>query len=526
MGPWRRRLTVIAVSAALALSACIGVAEDQAENGGGGGGSRAPAKQVSFERVIQASYNTIASRYVDPPDFRKVTLGALRGLNKLDTDMVATDRGDKLQLRRRAQVVGDFPTPTPEDSRGWARLTTDLMGAAFQASPTLQQAGQDKMLKASLDGALETLDKHSRYSDPSVASDNRFSREGSGGIGVTIRGEGEFLIVGSVFPDMPAVRAGVQVDDRIVSIDGQPTAGWSERQLIDKVRGPVDSTLRLGLLRPKDGATHNVRLTRELIIPPTVVYERGGNIAYIKLSGFNQATVSRLQSALEQARKEIGNDMSGIVLDMRGNPGGLLEQAVAVSNLFLGEGVVASTRGRHPDSGHVYRATSRAVSTNVPMIILINGRSASAAEIVAAALQDRGRAVVVGTNSYGKATVQTVVRLPNDGELTLTWSRLHAPSGYSWHEIGVMPTVCTADLQSEEALGRQFAERTQRMAELVALWHADKRPSTQRLEQLRKTCSPSDISPDRDKRIAERLLLDTTLYSRAISVTQAALAQR
>ncbi len=480
-----------------------------------------------MERVVNAGYSLIANRYIDPVEHKTLSLHALRGLNVLDPAIEVEELPDaQIAVRMGDKRLGSWQTPENGDVRGWARLTSQAVITSFDASTILQAYETDRVLKAVMEGALKPLDRHSRYSDPMSASDARFSREGAGGVGISIRTVEGRIRIASVFPDMPASKAGFQVDDVIARINGENADGFDERQIVRRLRGDIDTDVTLSVVRA-DGTDYTARITRALIIPPTVQYAREDDIAVIKITGFNQATTARLQDAIEQAQRDIGDGMSGIVLDLRGNPGGLLDQAISVADLFLEDGVVTSTRGRHPDSGHIYRSGGGAIATKVPMIILINGRSASASEIVAAALQDRGRAVVVGTNSYGKGSVQTVVRLPNEGELTLTWSRLYAPSGYSWHEIGVMPTVCTNDLAGDgENLGRQFGERTQRMTEVIALWHANRLPPTEKLTKLRDTCKPSDTEGEKDTRVAVRMLKDKHLYQRAIGVTVAALAQR
>jgi carboxyl-terminal processing protease len=192
-----------------------------------------------------------------------------------------------------------------------------------------------------------------------------------------------------------------------------------------------------------------------------------------------------------------------------------------VAEVFIGDGVIFSTQGRHPDSRRTYRSDSRK-STELPMVVLVNGNSASAAEIVAAALQDRGRAAVVGTTSYGKGTVQTVIRLPNEGELVLTWSRLLAPSGYTWNEQGVMPNICTAKVANIAALGPAAVDANK---DLLQRWHAERNPSHEEIAGLRKICPPGEESPQQDVDIAARLLKEPSLYAHAVrtgSLQQAA----
>jgi carboxyl-terminal processing protease len=514
----RRRLGGTAV--VVTLLALLGCASgDQARN--------TPPEAVTVDRVVGAGDAVIMNRFVDPVENKTIAMFTLRGLRSLDNKLKIDETPDaKLVITDGDKQIGVWQEPASDDLRGWTRLTGIALQASYDGSPVLHAFTQDQIVKAAMEGALQPLDKHSRYADPSSASDARFNREGAGGIGIAIRTIDGVVVIGSVFPDMPAAQAGFQQDDRIVAIEGESVAGWDEHRVVSRLRGDIDTKVNMTVERPSESRRITATITRALIIPPTVLYSRVDDVAVIKLAGFNQASTIRLQGAIERAQKEIGPRMAGIILDMRGNPGGLLDQAISISSLFLEDGLVTSTRGRHPDSSHVYRATGSAIAPTLPIVILINGKSASAAEIVAAALQDRGRAVVVGSNSYGKATVQSVIRLPNDGELTLTWSRLHAPSGYSWHDIGVMPIVCTADVAEGDDLSRQFAERSKRMTEVIALWHSSHRPPDQRLAQLRDTCSPTDQQPEKDTRLALRLLHDPQLYARAIGATTSAVAQR
>jgi carboxyl-terminal processing protease len=289
---------------------------------------------------------------------------------------------------------------------------------------------------------------------------------------------------------------------------------------VHKLRGSVGQPVTLTVLRGGNQELA-IEMRRGRIIPTTVVYERKGNVALIHLTGFNSATTDTLTHALNKARHEIGHDLQGVILDMRSNRGGLLDQAQSVSEVFIGDGVIFSTQGRHPDSQRTYRSGSRKAA-ELPMVVLVNGNSASAAEIVAAALQDRGRAAVVGTTSYGKGTVQTVIRLPNEGELVLTWSRLLAPSGYTWNEQGVMPNICTAKVHDLAQLAPASVDANKA---LLQRWHAERNPSHQEIVNLRKICPPGEDSPERDVDIAARLLRDPTLYAHAVrtgSIEQAA----
>jgi carboxyl-terminal processing protease len=279
----------------------------------------------------------------------------------------------------------------------------------------------------------------------------------------------------------------------------------------------VDSRVELKLLRPDATAPMTMLLSRAHVVPETVVYHPEGNVAYFHIYGFNSDTAESLEREIAHAKSEIGaGTIAGYVLDLRSNPGGLLDEAVAVSDLFMQKGRIVSTHGRHPDSHQYFEATAGDMTDGRPVVVLVNGNSASASEIVAAALQDSGRAVVVGSNSYGKGTVQTVLRLPNSGELTLTWARFHAPSGYTLNKLGVLPSICTnghspselvAELQHNEIRPIPVAER-----------NALKPTDIAEMERLRKICPQVKSEPATDIEMALDLIHKPALYSRAVGL--------
>jgi len=248
-----------------------------------------------------------------------------------------------------------------------------------------------------------------------------------------------------------------------------------------------------------------------------VTMSRDGDIAVFQIASFNHSTTQRLAEGLAEAQRQTNGRLAGIVLDLRGNPGGLLDQAVSLAGLFIHDGPIASTVGRHPASHQYFAAAGDSVAPHLPIVVLINGGSASASEIVAAALQDTGRAVVVGTSSYGKGTVQTVLRLPNDGELIVTWARLVTPSGYFLQTHGVVPTLCTADL-GDDANGLETG--LQRVAASVPGAGPALRPRAALDErawaELRGSCPPRHARPAIDLKLAERMLADPRLYSEAL----------
>lgn len=483
------------------------------------------AADVSVERVVLQAYRAIGDRHLNEPDFRKMAQETYKGFASADPtlSLQAGDRAFTL-LRDGHQVVARPIPSDPTDGRAWGGMLAELFAASIDASPVLQQTERGTLIKGAMVATTKQLDKNSRYADPDEAKDNRFQRDGGGGIGITVeRTDDKKIMIRAVQEGSPAAKGGVLPGDQIVAVDGDSMIEKTLGDVVHKLRGSVGQPVTLTVLR---GGGHEIAIDmrRSRIIPTTVTYERAGNTALIHLTSFNSATTDQLARALDRARNELGRDLQGIILDMRSNRGGLLDQAQSVAEAFIGDGVVFSTQGRHPDSQRTYRSGSRKTA-ELPVVVLVNGNSASAAEIVAAALQDRGRAAVVGTTSYGKGTVQTVIRLPNEGELILTWSRLVAPSGYSWNEQGVMPNICTAKVPDIASLAPASVDSNKA---LLQRWHAERNPSHDEVVNLRKICPPGEESPQRDVDIAARLLKDPALYAHAVrtgSIDQASAPQ-
>ncbi len=476
--------------------------------------SPASAADVSVERVVLQAYRAIGDRHLFQPNFRVIAVETYRGFASSDPALSLVTTDQSFTLRRDGKDILTRQTPADTaDGRAWGGMLAELFAASIEASPVLQKIDRNALTKGAMVATTKQLDKNSRYADPDEAKDNRFQRDGGGGIGITVeRTEDKKVMIRAVQEDAPAGRAGLQAGDQIVAIDGDSMIDKTLTEVVQKLRGGIGVPVSVTVSRESQGKELTFGMRRSRIIPTTVLYERRGDIALIRLTGFNSATDDTLHKAIEKARNEIGRDLAGIIVDMRSNRGGLLDQAESVAEEFIGDGVIFSTQGRHPDSRRTYRSASRKTVT-LPMVVLVNGNSASAAEIVAAALQDRGRAVIVGTTSYGKGTVQTVVRLPNEGELVLTWSRLLAPSGYTWNELGVLPNICTAKVADVEKLGLDSVEANRTT---LMRWHAERNPTPDEVSNLRKICPPGEDSPDRDIEIASRLLRDPTLYAHAV----------
>lgn len=470
-------------------------------------------------KVFAAGYSVIQDKYIEPVSSRTIVTHGLSGLISIESGLAIDVSRDSVALRLPDGATAALPAPADDDAQQWAALTANAISIARAHSRALNERGSEDIYQAVFRASLAGFDRFSRYLPASAARSARATREGYGGIGVMLQFDAGRVLIDSVLPDSPAARAGIKNGDVIVRIDQALVAAMDEAEVVERLRGRVSSQVKLTLTRAEDQML-TVALKRAHIVSPTVELTRRGGIAVIKLSGFNQGTARNLAQALDRAERDMGAELKGLVLDMRDNPGGLLDQAISVSDMFLPSGRIVSTKGRHAHSLQVYDASGRDRSFNLPMVVLVNGRSASAAEIVAAALQDDGRAVIVGSNSYGKGTVQNLSPLPNDGELVLTWSYYHAPSGYSLHDLGVLPNVCTSGFKgsAEEALN-QINPLWLRLPLLMAAWRASTPGESVKLETMRQNCPRSNEVRELELDVAQRLIADPVLYRRALQST-------
>jgi carboxyl-terminal processing protease len=472
-------------------------------------------------QLFTRGLDEIADLYIQPISSSRLALSAITRLSRLDgelgvKDSIATGVSGALALSYGGRDIGLYAMPDDTNSRLWGELVAKLIATAKQASPRLAALSQDTIDQTVFDGMTAALDRFSHYSAPKVARDQRAARDGFGGIGVTLDTTSDMFRVTAVAPHGPADRAGIRPEDQIVAIDGVAIVGRSHEAVIHLLRGPVGSAVAVSVLHPGAAEPGDLRLHRELVIVPTVTTSRDGDIAVFHIASFNRSTTQRIREGLAEVQRQTGGRLAGIVLDLRDSPGGLLDQAVSLTDLFIHDGPIVSTVGRHPASRQYFAASGAGIAPRTPLAVLINGSSASAAEIVAAALQDSGRAVVVGSSSYGKGTVQTVLRLPNDGELTLTWARLVTPSGYLLQTHGVVPTLCTTDLGDDE---RSLEIGLQRVS-AVSVAGPSARPRAALDEpawsELRRLCPARRTTPVIDLKLAERVLADPKLYSEAL----------
>ncbi|WP_413205932.1 S41 family peptidase [Rhodospirillum sp. A1_3_36] len=476
------------------------------------------------ENLFAHGYAVISDRYIDKVDLRNLGIAGLQGLSTLDPEIKIDRVGASVEVSRNDKVIGLFPLPGPEDSAGWGLLTANVFGLVRDTSTTLLNTDPEQLYTAVFDSALSQLDPFSHYADSEEARLNRGARNGFGGVGITYEIDGDAVVITRVMPGTPASTAGLRKGDRIIAIDGHTTSNITSQQVRDWLRGPTNSPVTLLMAGADTLARRNVTLVRALIVMPTVELKTDNDVAFITVTSFNQSTTTAVAEAVSNAEREEGDHLKGIVIDLRGNPGGLLDQAVTMSDLFMERGPIVSTRGRHPDARQFYAATAGDMARGLPMVVLVDGDSASAAEIVAAALQDSGRAVVIGTTSYGKGTVQTVLQMPNGGEMTLTWSRFHSPSGYVLHGLGVRPIACTSGageaMAAADGVLDRFNRGEQQLAAQLALWRATDHRNDARRNALRSGC-PAEHHPHAliDEIVAEKILDNHALYERALRMT-------
>ena len=320
----------------------------------------------------------------------------------------------------------------------------ELFGDVFKRIKTdyVDDVSDEDLIEAAINGMLTSLDPHSKFLDPDDFSYMRIETRGKfGGLGIEVTMESGLVKVVAPIDDTPAARAGIRSGDLISHLDGEPIMGLTLDEAVNRMRGDPDTELRLTVLRQGEEVPLEITLVREIIQVNVVRSRREEDIAYLRVTKFNDGTDRQLIKAMEDLQKEIGPDLQGVILDLRNNPGGLLDQAIAVSDAFLDHGEIVSTRGRRDDSVQRFNARSGDIAEGLPLVVLINGGSASASEIVAGALQDHRRALILGTQSFGKASVQTVIPLADQGAMRLTTARYYTPSGRLIQATGIVPDI-------------------------------------------------------------------------------------
>lgn len=338
-----------------------------------------------------------------------------------------------------AAAEGDKPGDYAETYR-----QLNLFGEVFERvkSQYVDEVEDKDIVEAAINGLLTSLDPHSGYLTEDSFDDMKVQTRGSfGGLGIEVTMENGLVKVVSPIDETPAYRAGVKAGDLVTHLDDKPVMGLTLSDAVDQMRGKVGSKIKLTIRREDNPEPVEISITRDIIKIKSVRHKAEGDIGYIRITTFNQQTEPGLKKAMKALKEEIGDDLKGYVIDLRNNPGGLLTEAIAVSDAFLDQGEIVSTRGRNDDDTKRDNATPGDLANGLPLAVLINGGSASASEIVAGALQDHRRAVVMGTQSFGKGSVQTIISMPGHGAMRLTTARYYTPSGRSIQAKGIEPDI-------------------------------------------------------------------------------------
>ena len=359
-------------------------------------------------------------------------LGALAGV--LVTLMITQPRALLVGASARAAVSDTY-------------RELNLFGDVFERvrADYVERPDDSKLVESAINGMLAGLDPHSSYMDPKSFRDMQVQTRGEfGGLGIEVTMEDGLVKVVAPIDDTPAAKAGVMANDVITHLDDEAVQGLTLNQAVDKMRGPVNTKIKLTIMRKGADKPIEVTIVRDIIRVKSVRWHpEGGDVGYIRITQFNEQTTDGLKQAINDLNAQLGADkIKGYVVDLRNNPGGLLDQAISVSDTFLEKGEIVSTRGRNPEETQRFNARPGDMTKGKPLIVLINGGSASASEIVAGALQDHKRATLIGTRSFGKGSVQTIIPLgAGNGALRLTTARYYTPSGRSIQAKGISPDI-------------------------------------------------------------------------------------
>lgn len=338
---------------------------------------------------------------------------------------------------QESRTAGDT---SPEDPYKYLKLFGDV----FERVKLLyvDDMTDKELIEYAINGMLTGLDPHSAYLNDDGYDDMKVQTRGSfGGLGIEVTMENGFVKVVSPIDDTPAAEAGVEPGDLVTHLDGKPVMGLSLSEAVDKMRGRVGTTIELTIRRENTPEPVKIKIKRDIIKIKSVRHRIEGDIGYLRVTTFNQQTSPGLKDAIEEIKDELGDGLMGYVIDLRNNPGGLLTEAISVADMFLDKGEIVSTRGRQDEDTKRDMATAGDLAEELPIVVLINGGSASASEIVAGALQDHRRAVLMGMPSFGKGSVQTIIPLPEDGAMRLTTARYYTPSGRSIQAKGIVPDI-------------------------------------------------------------------------------------
>ncbi|EFG82787.1 S41 family peptidase [Novacetimonas hansenii] len=466
--------------------------------------------------VLRASLSFLLPRTLDIHTVRDFGLWGLNGLSAIDPSLTVEEQHDMLHLSVAQHTVLALATPAADDLAGWTDAITRMMETAWERSADMRATGQDGMLQGFFDELFNHLDPYSRYVAPDAAvSDRGIRTGGTASAGLTLGLDHHAIIITAVNANGPSWPTALSAGQVIYAVNGRSTQDRTVEAVSTWLQGPPGSLVRLLVGAPGRRRT-TVSVRRESVPPETVFAYTSGHHVVLHITAFSANTAEEMSQYLDEAMNIA--HLSGLILDLRGNRGGVLQQAVTTSALMLDHGVAAITQGRDPQANHVWAVQGGDMTNGLPIVILVDGRTASAAEILAAALADQKRAVVVGSATLGKGLVQTIGQMPNGAELFVTWSRVLAPLGWPLQGLGVMPQICSS--LGEANLERQLQDLAAGNAE-SATWVRASRLARYPLEvsrtlAIRKSC-PAAIGTDNDLDAAHSLLDNPEEYRAALA---------
>nr|WP_255673904.1 S41 family peptidase [Komagataeibacter sp. FNDCF1] len=465
--------------------------------------------------VMQASLSFLQPRTLESHEIHDFALWGLNGLSALDPSLSIEEQHGFLQLAATQKTVLALPVPAADDVPGWSAAITRILDVAWHHSAAMRSTGADGVLQGFFDELFNHLDPYSRYIPPQAAVSDRSTRTGGEATaGLTLGLDHHAIMITAVNANGPAWPTTLAAGQIVRAINGRSTESRSLDTVNAWLNGPSGSLVRITV--EAKGRQMTVTLHRASTPPETVFAYTSGKHVVLHITAFSANTAEEMSQYLDEAMNVPG--LSGLVIDLRGNRGGVLQQAVTTSALMLDHGVAAITQGRDPQANHVWAVQGGDMTNGLPIIVLVDGRTASAAEILAAALADQKRGVVVGSATLGKGLVQTIGQLPNGAELFVTWSRVLAPLGWPLQGLGIMPQVCTS--LGEAELDRQLqnlAEGTADSREWVTAARQIRYPvDLSRILTIRKAC-PAAIGTDGDLDAAYSLLDNPVEYRAALA---------
>ncbi len=482
-----------------------------------------PAPAAAFDAtlagsVFGAALAFMSPRILEPVGVPELTGWGLGGITALDPSLTATVDGPTLKLVSPAGTLFQTASPASDDAFAWGRAAASLCLAAWTSSADLRGAGAGGVVQSFFDELFNHLDPYSRYIGPQPAAADHEKLVGSAGVGIALAAGRHGLVIASMSPDGPLSQIpGLMPGDAVLAVGGHDIGHLSVDDATALLGGEpgTDVTIRVRTRRE----LLDIRVTREILPPPSVFSSRLGRLLVLKVTGFSHDTAEEMSTLLDQGLREGGlrDHPTGVILDLRGNRGGLLQQAVTAAALVLDNGVAVTTEGRFPAANHIWSVQGGDITHGLPLVVLVDGRTASAAEILAAALADHGRAVVAGSSTLGKGLVQTKLALADGGELFVTWSRVLAPLGWPIQGLGVLPQLCTS--QGAVEVASQLHELATGSSPLAPALAAERRARApmpvDRVLEIREAC-PAAIGTDGDVDAARSLLADPVAYQAAL----------